>query len=257
MQLARPVLSYVLGYDCDTLVDDVLVAAVQDAPLLLVGPNGAGQEHLVRAIHKASRRRHQGLLDVDELPPTREEQKRLLASAHRNTLPIRLAVAPLDQAFLDMAMSPAFHVRLLALAPSATAIRTMPPMVDGLIQMQRIEIRPLRQREHEFVRLIDHALFERRSPLRFSDLTGDNQQGLRAHDWPGNLDELSEVAARIAEIVREGSVRKAAQVLDTPRASLHYAMQRVGLTFPLARSGTSAEAEPQTRRARAGHDKRR
>lgn len=258
MQVARPVLSHVLGYDRDALVDDVLAAAIQGEPLLVVGPNGAGQWHLVKAIHQASRRRKRPLIEVPGLPPTRDEQKNLLLASRRSTLAVGSTGAPLDQAFLDMALSPEFWVRLVVLAPSPAAEGSVPPTIDGLMHTQRIGIRPLRERQHEIVRLIDHVLFEGRERLRFSDLTADNQRALRAYDWPGNLDELGEVVGRIVQIVRAGSLRKAAQVLDTPRTSLYYALERLGLRLPLTRSGFSIEGESSRKRTSpVRHDKGR
>jgi pSer/pThr/pTyr-binding forkhead associated (FHA) protein len=242
MRLARPVLAQVLGYDAHAIVDDVLMNSVEEGPLLIVGPKGAGQLRLVRAIHETSLRRGSGLVEVPALPATREEQKQLLSNARRGTLVVTGTGSPLDESFLDMVLSPDSHVRLVVLAPTLEAAMQS-VRIDTMTRMGKVEIRPLRVRRAEIGKLIDHLLVENRLSLRVTDLTSENQQALEAYPWPENLDELRETVTWMTGIVREGSIRKAAPILKVPRSTLQYWMERINLTLPLTRGGSSGESE--------------
>lgn len=236
MRLARPIFAEVLGYASEAVVDDVLSIAIQDDPLLIVGERGAGQRALLQTLHGTSLRRGQALVEVPAPPTTREDQKQLIAHARRGTLAVAVNGAPVDDVFLDMALSADFGLRLVLLAPSLeSAVQSV--KLDVIARMNKIEIRPLRERRGEIGLLLDHLLLENRLSLRATDLTNENLRALYAYDWPENLDELRETVAWIAAIVREGSVRKAAAVLDVPRSTLQYWMERLCLTLPLASSG--------------------
>lgn len=234
MRLARPALAQVLGYSGDVAVDDVLSIAVQDGPILIIGQEGARQSLLVQSIHDASLRRGHALLELSGPLGTRDEQKQLLQRARRGTLSVGVTGVLLDEAFLDMAMSAEFRVRLVVLAPSLEA-GVQSVKLDALTRMTKIEIRPLCERRSELGALIDHLFIEALLSLRMSDLTAENQRALHAYHWPGNLDELHETVTWIAAIVREGSVRKAATALAMPRSTLQYWMERLHLALPLTR----------------------
>ncbi len=236
MRLARLALAQVLGYDAHAAVDDALVASMDDGPLLVVGPKGAGQLRLVRAIHEASLRRAGAFVEVPALPASREEQKQLIVSARRGTLALAVARPALDETFLDLVLSGDSHVRLVVLAPSLE-IAAQSIRLGAMTRMSKVEIQPIRARPGELAMLIDHLLLENRLSLRMSDLTAENQQALQSYAWPENLDEMRETVAWIAGIVREGSIRKAAPVLKVPRSTLQYWLERLHLTLPLTRNG--------------------
>jgi pSer/pThr/pTyr-binding forkhead associated (FHA) protein len=242
MRLARPVLAQVLGYDHHAVVDDVLMASVEEGPLLVVGPKGAGQLRLVRAIHEISLRRCSGLVEVARLPATSEEQKQLLAKARRGALAVTVNGSPLDEMFLDLVLSSDSHVRLVVLAPSLEAAMQS-VRIETMTRMSKVEIRALRARRAELGVLVDRLLVENRLSLRVTDLTRENQRALEAYPWPENLDELRETVTWMAAIVREGSIRKAAPLLGVPRSTLQYWMERIDLTLPLTRSGSSGETD--------------
>lgn len=236
MRMTRPLAAQVIGYVAHAAVDDVLRAAMDDRPLLIVGPKGAGQMRLVTAIHETSLRRAGALVEVSAPPASREEQKQLITSARRGTLIVTLNGSPLDEVFLDLALSGDYHVRLVVLASSLEAA-AQSLRLDAMTRMTKVEIQPIRTRPGELALLIDHMLVENRLSLRMTDLTEENQQALQRYGWPENLNEMRETVAWIAGIVREGSIRKASPVLKVPRSTLQYWLERLHLKLPLTRSG--------------------
>ena len=240
MRLARPIVSQVIGYDLHPIIDDVLVAFVDPGPLLMVGPRGAGQSLLIRALHETSLRRGSALVEIPGVPAPRDEQKQVLESARRGTLAVTVDGSPLDEVFRDLVLAPDSHARLVVVTPSLeTAMQSLG--IEAVTRMRKVEIRPLRARRTELAMLIDHLFVENRMSLRITDLTSANQKGLHHYSWPQNLDELRETVTWIAAIVREGSIRKAAQVLRVPRSTMQYWMDQIKLTLPLAREGFSEE----------------
>jgi transcriptional regulator of acetoin/glycerol metabolism len=249
MRLTRPVIAQLLGYSAHAEVDDVLVASMDDRPLLIVGPKGAGQLRLVAAIHETSLRRRGALIEISAVPESRDEQKRLIASARRGTIVLSATGSPVDDVFLDMVQSGDHHVRLVALAPSLeVAARSM--KLDTMTRMQKVEVQSLRTRRPELAMLVDHLLVENRLSLRMTDLTDENQAALQQYGWPENLDEMRETVTWIAGIVREGSIRKAAPVLKVPRSTLQYWLERLRLQLPLTRNGSPIDRD----RGRPGAD---
>lgn len=240
MQLARPLLAEVLGYGRHAVVDDLLVAAAHDGPLLIVGQKGSGQARLVRAVHDMSVRRRQALVEILGQPRARGEQEEIVRNARRGTLVVAVTGAPLDEGFLEMIGSAEAHIRLVALAPSMeSAVESLVP--HALTRMSNVELRPLRDRQGELETLIDRFFLENRASLCLSDLTPENREALLAYPWPENLDELRDSIAWIAGIVREGSIRKAAPVLNVARSSLQYWRDRLKLSLPLTRGEPSSE----------------
>jgi hypothetical protein len=232
MRMSRPAVAQVLGYGAHAAVDDVLVASMDDGPLVVVGPKGAGHSRLVRAIHETSLRRSRPLVEVSVLPESRAEQKQLVMSACRGTIALTMTGSPVDPVFLDLVLSGAHHVRLAVLAPSLE-IAARSVTLGAMTRMHRVEIQPLGTRPGDVPMLIDHLFLENRLSLRLADLTQNNQAALRHYEWPENLDEIRETVAWVAGIVREGSIRKAAPVLNVPRSTLQYWFERLHLRLPL------------------------
>ena len=233
MRTNRVVLAELLGYDSEAILDDALIAAIQDGPLLILGPDGGRLPQLTRAIHETSPRRDHPLVEVPMVPTSREEQKHLVASTRRGTLVVTVRGQPMDNAFFDLVMDPDALIRLVVVAPSLEAAQTM--RLHALTRMTQILVRPLRERRNDVGRLFDNLFFEKRLTERFANLTLENQAALRDYAWPRNLDELHETAAWMSTIIREGSVRKAAVVLEVPRTTFQYWLERVNLSLPLIR----------------------
>jgi transcriptional regulator of acetoin/glycerol metabolism len=239
MRVTRVILPALLGQDSHAVLDEVLIASVQDGPILVVGPEGAGQMELVRAIHEMSVRRDQALVEAPVPPTEREAMRQLITKAHRGTLAVTVTGEPLDDLFLDLVLAAEFHVRLIVLAHSLKAVMKS-VRLDALARMNHVELRPLREHPDNLGTLLDRLFSEKELSLRMSDLTTENQDALRAHDWPGNLDELREVASYIGAIVSAGSIRGAARLIDVPRTTIQKRMDRLDLTLPLTREDRSS-----------------
>lgn len=232
MRQVRPLFAEVLGHDRHQAIDDVLIAAVHDGPLMVVGEKGSGQDRLVKAFHEISHRRRHALAEMPFVPPVQEKQIEIVTRARHGSLVVTAKGVPIDESFLDMVLAPERHIRLVVLTFSAEAgVLSLKP--DALMGMTKVEIPPLRERVDELEALVDRFFLENRMSLCFSDLTTENQDALRAHSWPENLDELRESVDWIAGITREGSIRKAAAVLNVARSSLQYWRARLELRIPL------------------------
>lgn len=146
MRIARSSMAEVLGYDLDSGIDDLLTCSVQDRPLLIIGPTGAGQLDLVRAVHETSVRRDRELVVAHRVPAAREKQKQLVAGAQRGTLALQVTGRPVDRIFLDMVLSHELRVRLVVLARSLQAASRSIDL-DILTGMDMVEVRPLQERQ--------------------------------------------------------------------------------------------------------------
>jgi DNA-binding NtrC family response regulator len=99
-----------------------------------------------------------------------------------------------------------------------------------------VGLRPLASRAGEILPLLDCMLAERGARLRESDLNPENQAALQAYAWPDNLVGLRAAADRLEALVRDGSLRKAADSLAMSKSTLHHWIERLGLSLPLTRS---------------------
>jgi pSer/pThr/pTyr-binding forkhead associated (FHA) protein len=232
MRGARLALSEVLGYRKHSVLDDVLIASVQDDPLLLIGEDARAMSRLVRTIHETSLRRDQALVELSALPATTDEREKFIGRARRGTLSIKLSGQPVDRELVDAVQSGEAHVRIAALAPSLeVSVESL--TLDVAARMTRIDVPRLKERRGDIRQLVDRVLDENRASFRMSDLTASNQQVLQTYSWPENLTELRETVTWLAIIVQEGSIRKAAPLLGVPRSTLQYRLDRIGLRLPL------------------------
>jgi DNA-binding NtrC family response regulator len=100
--------------------------------------------------------------------------------------------------------------------------------------MQHVEVRPLAYRCGEIIKLIDRRFGESAFHRRAADLTPANQDALKSYDWPGNFDELREIADAIMAHATLGGLRPAAGSLGmSSHKKLARRFERVGLGFPL------------------------
>ena len=86
----------------------------------------------------------------------------------------------------------------------------------------------------EISKLLDRQFAEHAFQLRVADLTCANQDALKRYHWPGNFDELREIADAIIAHARFGGLRPAAGSLGmSSHKKLARRFERVGLGFPL------------------------
>jgi pSer/pThr/pTyr-binding forkhead associated (FHA) protein/AraC-like DNA-binding protein len=244
MRAAYPTLVEILGAEEEnalhvtetawTSASAVLVYAMRTTNILITGETGCEQMQLARTIHETSLLRGRPLVEIAEIPTDRRAQREILDRAARTTLVLTIdkTTPVMDAAFVSMVFSPEFHVRVIAIAPSFEKAR----VVCGeraVSTMHRISLRPLVDRRDMIPRLLDRMFEQSGSPLRFADLTKDNQTALQRHTWPRNLAELRFAAERLAVIAREGSLRKASEALKRHHKSLQEWADTIGLESPL------------------------
>lgn len=233
MRRHRPTLFEILG---PRSPDWVMVQAAMDTgPLLLTGEAGSDLDRLARAIHAMSLQRSRTAVEVATLPPERAAQVALAQHAAQTSLILPLGDdgPPLDPYFASMLFDVSSGVRLIALASSPEIARRA--LTDaGVERMQRVEVRPLAYRRGEIHKLLDRRFGESGFDRRTADLTRVNQDALQTYDWPGNFDELRDIADAIIAHATLGGLRPAAGALGmSSHKKLARRFERVGLRFPL------------------------
>ncbi|WP_199154954.1 sigma-54 dependent transcriptional regulator [Chromobacterium sp. ASV23] len=238
--------------------------APTDANVLILGENGVGKELVARAIHRASQRRHGPFQSVDmgavpestfdselfghrkgAFTDARADRTGRFQSAAGGTLFLdEIGNLPLaNQARLLTALERRQITPLGADRPEALDVRVVSatnlPEIqlhdpqcfrrDLLFRLNTIVLRvpPLRERREDVPLLARHYLrhyaAQYRKPLR--ELSEAAQQGLQAHDWPGNVRALRHACER-AVILAQGERYQAADfdlagvpAMETPLAS--------------------------------------
>ncbi|MDE1715811.1 sigma-54 dependent transcriptional regulator [Chromobacterium amazonense] len=222
--------------------------APTDANVLILGENGVGKELVARAIHRASQRHHGPFQSVDmgavpestfdselfghrkgAFTDARADRAGRFQSAAGGTLFLdEIGNLPLaNQARLLTALErrqitplgadrpEALDVRVLS-ATNLPEIQLHDPQCfrrDLLFRLNTIVLRvpPLRERREDIPLLARHYLRhyaeQYRKPLR--ELSEAAQQGLQAHDWPGNVRALRHACER-AVILAQGERYQAA-----------------------------------------------
>lgn len=192
-----------------------VVARDADAPVLLVGENGTGKEHLARAIHNDGPRRLNAFVPIECADLAPRDLRRTLrelfdtladtdASASPALRPGTLylkdadALQP-DAQELILAEIPQAELRLLAGSANKTTAKenadTFSTEFRLHISTLRIDLPALRNRTDDFP-LLAQAFLERlnrgseRQVVGFADAVWEQ---LREYRWPGNLDELDAV----------------------------------------------------------------
>ncbi len=240
MRAQRPIIADIVGTGAAPTPDRVLVDAVKHpGHLLLTGETGCDLDRLARAIHAVSLRRSRALVALAELPADRGAEREILRRARRSSLLVRLDAikAPLDPAFCAMAFSPAYHIRVIAVAPLATAARRLLPVEDAR-HLQHVGIRPLRMRPADLPGLLDRLLAERRAAFRLADLAPRNRDALCNHDWRDNFIGLRLAADRLAGIGRipdweTMSWHERSAALGMPKTTIFDWFKALGLASPL------------------------
>jgi hypothetical protein len=236
MRQHRPTLFEILGPGAPRSPDWVMVQAATDTgPLLLTGEAGCDLHRLAQAIHAMSLVRSRTPVEVTTVPPERPAQVALVRHASRTSLilPLQDDGTPLDPHFVSMLFNVSCGVRLIAIASSPDIARRA--LTDAKVErMQHVEVRPLAYRSGEIHKLLDRRFRESAFDRRAADLTRANQDALKTYDWPGNFDELREVADAIIAHATMGGLRPAAGALGlSSHKKLARRFERVGLGFPL------------------------
>jgi transcriptional regulator with PAS, ATPase and Fis domain len=191
------------------LHEQVSLAASTHLPITLVGESGTGKEWLARAIHNlsAERQRYFACLDAERLPPAVLGDVLFGPNSRRigfGTIYLR-----------EPASLPREWQERLAESIKPDGKSEFPRFIAGFRRDPRVEIQanrlleafycavspvtivvpPLRERLTELLHFIDTILQRCRelAPHSIRGVGAEAMNVLRAHAWPGNLRELSEV----------------------------------------------------------------
>ena len=248
-------------------------AALTDDPVALLGESGTGRAVLARLIHELSPRAVHPFLMVPD-PQDRELAARLFGSAGLagpTSGPGLLEEADGGSLLIADAhrLPPDIVTRLVRFLKVRTFVRQdstrerradtrlffkaspqgLPPELAGARRLVTIGVPSLRQRREDIPALLEYflAVGEQRAGRRLG-LTAKAIKALEAYDWPGNIRELEEVAARLAlaatedridiadippEILAEGErppvlPEDAAELRDMERQQVVSALERHG-----------------------------
>lgn len=251
MQAALPVLTDILGAPDERSLRpssmggstpcDLILAAKGGAHILILGDHDCDQERLAATIHGISLRRNRELVFLDREPQARADQRGVIDRASRSTLVLMIEdeTPVMDATFVSMLFDPRYHVRVIAIAPSAAKLRNVIGEAN-VSTMRQVTLLSLAQRPGSVPRLLDRLLGERATKLRVSDMTPSNQAALMAYGWPKNLTTLRTAADRLAGIARSPSLNAAAQVLGMSTSSLqNWYVDQLGLSWPLVAGAES------------------
>ncbi|HEX4355081.1 MAG TPA: FHA domain-containing protein [Polyangiales bacterium] len=244
MQAAYPTLVDLLGTEDEHVLhaassitpspSDLLVAATKQHNILILGEPGCDHARLAHTIHEVSLLRGRALVEIARPPDDRAQQREIIARAERSTLVIAIVPdAPvMDAAFCSMIFSPSYHIRVIALAPSASKAENV--LGTAYVRdMRQVLLQPIARRRGIVPRLLDRMLEDRDAGISVKDMTTANQAALQEYDWPGNFDDLRLAADRITALARVTSLRKGADALGLSPSSLHYWLTGVGISWPL------------------------
>lgn len=243
MRMGYPVLAEILGVQPMEAIDDLLIEAVRGGHVLLRAEPGGDQERLARVLHRVSLRRTSPFVVATagaEPGAGDEPTSQLVAHARNGTMLLRLDAvgARLDPTFVETLLRPESNVRLILCARSLKeAIDLVTEAIAG--SAHRVEISPVRARSGDIASLLERWFVDRCSQLRFSDFAEANQAALRSYRWPGNLEEVRDVADLLIRLAPYASERKAAMHVDVPRTSLKRLLDDIKLALPLLRTPAS------------------
>jgi len=223
---------------------EVIIAAAQEGHLLITGEPHCRQDELARLIHKMSPRHEHPIVEWSgrDLPTDRDALRAVEHAAARTTLVLDLADhdTPMDPT-LASALLGSERLRVIVLARSAELAervlgeRHIRPMLgEHRDPRQHLPLHPLTRRPDAILRLIDHAFKDLPAALRTMQITARNRAALCACPWKDNFAGIRLAAQRLDVISRQGTFRKAAEVLEMSHSSLQYwYANSLGLSVPL------------------------
>jgi len=221
------------GRATQELVELALVAARSDRPVLIVGAQGTGKDHLARAIHAWSARSSGPFVVFSAASASEGQLGRelfggggeagALTRAAGGTLVIDV-VDRLSDSLQGQLARVAAESRLAPAGESgaagrarliATALRPLEASPFGEVPQYAIRIAPLAERREDVLPLAAHFLRlhaddEGVTPVGF---TGEARNALLAEPWPGNVRELSERVRQAVRIAGNGAISVEALLL--------------------------------------------
>lgn len=207
---------------------DSMRGTPDEAPVLVTGPLGSGQESLARLVHLQSRRARQAWVSVQiqqipkedfetELFGQEGKTPGIFEEAHRGTLyleGVELLPRDLQLRLLKWMTTKQFRAKGASLDRTADCrlilgmvqdrLGKIPPTLlmelKELKDWKRIQVPSLEERGQDILPLAQAAAmrcFKERG-INFPGFSADAQEGLKNYSWPGNLQELVAVMYRAA-----------------------------------------------------------
>jgi two-component system response regulator GlrR len=226
-------------------VDQAMAVARAERPLLIVGPSGAGKEHLARAVHAWSARAAGPFVVVAcaavspvllgreffgcseaAHPKLPEEYPGALARAAGGTVlvqgmegvpdPLReqLIKAIGDSRYSREGDGAAVTLRTRVIATAAAA--SNPPLF-GELPHHAIGLLPLSERREDILPLAAHflRLAADEEGVETVGFTSDARSALMGEEWKGNVRELAERVRQALRLAGKGAISAEALLLST------------------------------------------
>jgi two-component system response regulator GlrR len=225
------------------VIDQAVAAARVELPVLVIGPAGAGKEHIARAIHAWSNRAagpfvtvscgavNEALLGREIFgcvagvyPLLQDAFNGALARAATGTAlvdeidklpeePRRALVAALTQGrFQPEGNTSKAPLRARIIATSLSKPSRSP---FGDLPHHVIELLPLAERKEDVLPLAAHCLrmFAEEAGVKPVGFTTDARNALLAESWPGNVRELVERVRQAVRLAGDGAISAEALLL--------------------------------------------
>jgi hypothetical protein len=223
LEALRATLARCVGLDAHLAIDEAIAIVADGGPIALLGPRNLDVMMLARAIHAAGPdggAAFAGCVDDAEVPMIEG------ATGTRVIELDRVRRFPAGQVAAMFAAR--CEARVILLAHDERVVRRH---LDAHAERVRwIALAPLGQRRHEVVRLLQGIWRDELGTARRVDALGARAlDGLAAHAWRGNLDELRAMAARLLAYVEHPTLRAAAEALGIRRQTLAQHLDRVGV----------------------------
>jgi hypothetical protein len=230
LQTMRASLQRFLGYGREAFeaVEEAQLAILRGHHLILLAPKRGGALALGRYVHRITCGAAWPCFDAstDPIPTVGAQtdyrpQKEYLARAAYGTIIARANELPKDRAFfLSELAARTYHVRLILIAaPSAK--------VEQLVSARLLEsgtkiltVPPLSDRRAEMSRVIGDTVADllARTGASAMPLRPEDYGRMEARRWPGNMDDLEDVAERLILIRRLGQHGAAKHLGRSPAA---------------------------------------
>ncbi|MBI3861964.1 MAG: sigma 54-interacting transcriptional regulator [Planctomycetia bacterium] len=199
------------------VLGQIALAQATDAGVLLLGPTGAGKEHVARVIHLGGTRKTTSFVPLDCRRLGVDEQHRVwgrILEAHQAPAGSRSASSPLPGSVLlgDVEFVPRdLQQRLVGVFAEGRPLRlfasttqvyaaleaggSLLPEFLALISPLAIQLPALAERADDLPLLAQHVLEElnRQGAKQLGGFDERVWPLLARHAWPGNLDELADV----------------------------------------------------------------
>jgi AraC-like DNA-binding protein len=209
-------------------VDRFIEYASQTAlPGLLLGDPGSEVERVALALHLAGSNRQEAFVQVNSatieeaffeeqwLRHLRDANHGTLLLAHLEGMALRsqhLLCQILESGLAGWTarkIAQPFAVRLLATGTrNLTELAASGQFCPGLLaqlDVLHLEVEPLRERREDIGPLLEHHLHRHR-PGPWPQVSAELLEICARYDWPGDVSELAQVAARLAVMTETGSI---------------------------------------------------